>query len=229
MITNLPIAVSIVFLLITTLTIYLFYSASTLTKKVSLFLIVLTVVHSILAYTGFYLDKSAVPPRLGFVLLPMLILIFFVFSLKKGKEWITSFNIKKLTLLHTIRIPVELVLYWLFLYKAVPEIMTFDGLNFDIIAGITAPILYYLVFIKKKISYKGLLIWNIFSLVLLLNIIVIATLSAPTIIQQLSFDSPNVGILYFPFILLPAIVVPIVLFAHFVAIKRLISFDKEKG
>jgi hypothetical protein len=46
---------------------------------------------------------------------------------------------KILTLLHIIRIPVELGLYWLFIYKAIPQLMTFEGRNFDILVGLTVP------------------------------------------------------------------------------------------
>jgi len=99
--------------------------------------------------------------------------------------------------------------------------MTFSGRNFDILAGITAPFVYYFVFFKKSISKKGLLIWNIICLLLLLNIVVNAILSTPIPIQQFAFDQPNLAILHFPMVWLPTFVVPAVLFSHIVAIYRL--------
>jgi hypothetical protein len=36
--------------------------------------------------------------------------------------------------------------------------------------------------------------------------------------QQLNFDQPNRAVLYFPYVWLPAIVVPIVLFSHLAAL-----------
>jgi hypothetical protein len=48
----------------------------------------------------------------------------------------------------------------------------------------------------------------------LANIVIIAILSAPTPMQKFGFEQPNVGVVYFPFIWLPTIIVPIVLFAH---------------
>ena len=47
---------------------------------------------------------------------------------------------------------------------------------------------------------------------LLANIVIIAVLSFPSPIQQFGFEQPNIGLAYFPFIWLPAIIVPIVLF-----------------
>ena len=101
--------------------------------------------------------------------------------------------------------------------------MTFEGRNFDILAGITAPIMYYLVFVKQSMSKKTLLFWNFACLALLLNIVINAILSAPLPFQQFAFEQPNIAILYFPFNLLPSIVVPVVLFAHLVAIRRLLK------
>jgi len=109
---------------------------------------------------------------------------------------------------------VELVLWWLMLYGKVPELMTFEGRNFDIIAGITAPIVAYFCFTRKAWNIKVALVWNYLGLVLLLNIIINALLSAPLPFQQFAFDQPNIGLLHFPFIWLPAFVAPVVLFSH---------------
>ena len=70
-------------------------------------------------------------------------------------------------------------------------------------------------------SRKALLVWNILGLLLLLNIVVIAVLSAPFRFQLLGFEQPNIAILYFPFIWLPCCIVPLVLFSHLAAIRQL--------
>ena len=99
--------------------------------------------------------------------------------------------------------------------------MTFEGRNFDILAGLTAPLVYYFGFIKPRLSRKTMLAWNFICLLLLINIIVNAVLSAPFPFQQFAFDQPNIAVLYFPFIWLPCCVVPLVLFAHLAAIRQL--------
>ena len=67
-----------------------------------------------------------------------------------------------------------------------------------------------------------ILLWNFIALVLLINIVVNAVLSAPFPFQQFAFDQPNIAVLYFPFVLLPAFIVPIVLFGHLVSIRQLV-------
>ena len=105
----------------------------------------------------------------------------------------------------------------------VPELMTFEGRNFDILAGITAPFMAYFVFEKKKLGRQTLLIWNFICLGLLANIVINALLSAPFPFQQFAFEQPNIAILNFPFSWLPTFVVPMVLFGHLVSIRQLIK------
>jgi hypothetical protein len=68
-----------------------------------------------------------------------------------------------------------------------------------------------------------LLLWNFICLGLLINIVVNAVLSAPSVFQQFAFGQPNTAILYFPFVWLPCCVVPLVLLAHLTSIRKLLS------
>ena len=223
---DVPFYVSLTFILTTMLTLFLFIRATNSPKVVVFGLILWLSLQTYLANSGFYLEVSTEPFRFLLAAPPALMLILGVFISKKGRTWINTLSLKTLTLLHIVRIPVEIVLYWFFLSKMLPELMTFSGRNFDIMAGITAPIIYYLVFWRKTVGKKGLLIWNIVCLGLLLSIIFNAILSVPIPIQQFAFNQPNVAILYFPLVWLPTFVVPVVLFSHFVAIYRL-SFPRN--
>lgn len=105
----------------------------------------------------------------------------------------------------------------------IPELMTFEGRNFDIISGISAPLIYYFGFVQKRLSNKIIIIWNVLCLMLLFNIVINAVFSAPFPFQKFAFDQPNIAILYFPFNWLPSCVVPIVLFSHIVVIRQLLK------
>ncbi|MEO7769032.1 MAG: hypothetical protein ABIS01_16495, partial [Ferruginibacter sp.] len=139
----------------------------------------------------------------------------------KGKALLDGFNIKTLTLLQTVRIPVELTLYWLYLHKAVPGILTFEGRNFDVLSGLSAPFIYYFGFIKKSIGKNWLIAWNIVCLLLLINVVVNSILSLPTPFQKFAFDQPNIAIGYFPFMLLPSFLVPMVVLSHIASLRQL--------
>jgi hypothetical protein len=132
-------------------------------------------------------------------------------------------DLKWLMLVHVLRIPVEFVLFWLFMHKAIPRIMTFEGRNLDLLAGITAPLLYYFGFVKNQLSFRVILAWNFISLALLLNIVVIAVLTMPFSIQQFGFEQPDIALFYFPFVWLPGYLVPMVIFAHLFTIRQLLN------
>ena len=104
-----------------------------------------------------------------------------------------------LTLLHVVRIPVELVLFGLFVQGAVPQLMTFEGRNWDILVGLTTPVVYYLAFRKNVLGTKSLLLRNIVGLASLLNIVTTALLAVPMSFQRFAFDQPNVAVFHFPF------------------------------
>ncbi len=220
---QLPEIISICFGLISITTIYLFYLASKKSYIVLCLLLLWLIVQSFLANSGFYLNTTGFPPRFLLLVLPPLLTMILFFLTAKGRAFIDSLNPVILTYLHTIRIPVEFVLYALFIYGVIPELMTFEGMNFDILAGLTAPLIAYFGYQKKSISIGWRIAWNIASIGLLLNVVVCAILSAPFPFQQLAFDQPNIAVFHFPFNLLPGVVVPLVFFSHGACIRQLIN------
>ncbi len=92
--------------------------------------------------------------------------------------------------------------------------MTFEGRNFDVLAGITALIVALVAFKRNKINGPLLWVWNVFSLVLLINVLIHASLSVPTMMQQFGFEQPNTAVLKFPFLLLLGIIVTLVYVAN---------------
>jgi hypothetical protein len=219
---NLPLYISIVFGLTTLLTAWLFFQATHFSKIVFGVSAAWLTIQGLVAYAGFYTITDTIPPRFLLLVLPPLVFIILLFVTKKGQRWLDSLDTKRLTILHTVRVPVEIVLLWLFLQRAVPEIMTFEGRNFDILSGITAPIIYYFGFVRKSMKKQWIIAWNFLCLALLANIVTTAILSAPFPFQRLAMNQPNVAILYFPFIWLPAFIVPVVLFSHLVTIRQLL-------
>ncbi len=177
---------------------------------------------AMLGQTGFYEVNDTIPPRFVLMVMPPMLFIIFLFNTQKGKTYIDGLDLKKLTLLHVIRIPVEIVLFALYTVKLAPQLMTFEGANFDIFSGISAIFIYFLVLKKVNFNKNILIIWNVICLILLLIIVGIAILSAPSPFQKLAFDQPNIGVLYFPFNWLPSFIVPVVLFCHLAALRKLL-------
>lgn len=226
MLSNVPFLASALFILLTLIYLFFFWKmlhkdlGSTIANKTVIGLLAWSVLVCVLASTGFYLDFDAKPPRFILVVFPILAVIIFIIF--KHSEIVKRLDILKLTRLHMIRVPVELFIFAWFTYGIVPQEMTFEGRNFDILAGLTAPIVGY--FIAKhgvKEHVKMVYAWNILCFLLIINIIATAVLSLPSNFQVFGLDQPNIAVINFPFVLLPAVIVPIVLFSHLVSMMQL--------
>jgi hypothetical protein len=232
MLENLPTFISFIFAITTIATLFLFIwtirnSKTERTRKKSLWLFIglaiWLVIQAILTFKNIYnSEANTFPPKIMLLgILPTVFTIVLLFTTPRGMHFIDSLPLINLTYLNVVRIPVELVLYLLYLNKAIPVLMTFEGRNFDILAGITAPFIAYFGFTKLKISRNLMLIWNCICLALLINIVLNALLSAPSPIQKFAFEQPNIAILNFPFSWLPTFIVPIILFGHLTSIRLL--------
>ncbi len=227
---DLPLHIPITFWIATFATlIFLLWAMSNMKKdryKANIIFMGITgwlILQAILAKEGIYYSHlEAIPPLLMvFGLLPMIVLILLLFISRSGRKLIDQLPVKQLTILHVVRIPVELVLYWLMLETYIAEVMTFEGRNFDILAGVTA--IFVGLMIKDPLKARGwLIVWNLLALGLLFNIVATAVLSAPFPFQQMAFEQPNVAVLYFPYVWLPVFIVPAVLFSHLVCLRKLI-------
>jgi hypothetical protein len=187
-------------------------------------------VQAVLAYQGIHSNFSSFPPRI--ILLgvgPAIITTILLLVIPKLRAQITKLDTESLTWLHFVRIPVEFGILALFIHKLVPVQMTFEGRNFDIISGATAPIVTWLYFKRKNISKNVLLAWNFICLALLFNIVITSILAAPFPFQKFAFAQPNIGVFYFPFIWLPTVIVPLVLLSHLVSIVQLLKKSPVKG
>jgi hypothetical protein len=218
---HLPFYVSLLFELTVALTIYLFYRAIQSSKFFLVIVICWVAIQTLLGLSGFYYLSKDIPPKLPLLVGPPTAFIIILFLSKKGRLFIDRLSTANLTLVHSVALLVEPVLYFLFVYKYVPKAMTFEGSNFDIFSGLTAPIVYYFGFVKKRLTHGILIAWNLICLMLLINASRIAVLSMPNF-GLIGSEQPNIALGFFPFILLPAVVVPLVLFAHMASISNLI-------
>lgn len=226
MIPDLPSWINILFLFACVICLVFFYLDNNKSIRLLALAIGISLVHSTLAYSGYYLNTEASPPRFALVLIPSTLFILYglIFrrELRRKNQSQRIYGI----LLHSVRLPIEIVLFGLYLNQMVPELMTFAGRNYDILMGISAPLIG-LLYWKKLISKKLLVIWNFTGLILVTFILINGILSAELPFQQFAFDQPNRGISYFPFVLLPALIVPIVIWTHLLDLIALL--DKNKN
>ena len=220
---NVPLYLPLGFVATILLTCYFLVKAAYGNKIVAGLLIVWMIGQSAVAMSGFYTNTQTMPPRFLAMLLPPISVIILLFATTRGRNFIDLLRPDQLTLLHLVRIPVELCLFSLYTHQLIPQLMTFEGINFDIISGVSAPVVAYFGYYKKLLNKTVLLIWNLICLGLLINIAYHGILSVPTSFQRFGFEQPNIALTYFPYVFLPGLIVPVVLFAHLSSIRQLLK------
>ena len=105
--------------------------------------------------------------------------------------------------------------------------MTFEGRNLDILSGITAPLIAFLIS-RKKISKPITILWNIACLGLLANIVITAILSMPTPFRVFMNEPANTIVAEFPIVWLPALLVPLAYGLHFLSIRQRLIGDVKQ-
>jgi hypothetical protein len=91
--------------------------------------------------------------------------------------------------------------------------MTFEGRNWDLLTGLTALPMAWLV-ARKKAPKWLIYVWNSMGLALLLNVMVIAALSMPTPLRHFHNEPANTFVTYFPYVWLPTYLVQVAWLSH---------------
>ncbi len=214
---------SIIFGLITLLVVFTFHQAVRGSWLFAALVALWIAIQCGTALAGYFKVTDTIFPRLLLLGVPPAFLIAWLFLSRPGKALIDWMNVDLLTMIHVVRAPIEVVLYWAFIDKMVPHEMTFGGGNPDILAGLSTPCIYYIGVMRSGMKWRLMVLWNFLCLGLLLNEIFRAVSSVPFVFQSIGLDQPNVLVLQFPFVLLPGVVMPILLCAHMVVIRNLVK------
>ena len=153
------------------------------------------------------------------LVVPLIAILLFIFS-KTGKEILISIPTENIIRLQAFRFFVELLLWGLYLENQAPIQMTFEGRNLDVLSGLSAPVIAFLI-AKGKISKTGLVIWNLACLGLLVNIVTVAILSMPTPFRFFMNDPSSTIVTEFPVSWLPGLLVPLAYGLHFLSLRQL--------
>lgn len=190
------------------------------TLTIALALLGWLVLVSVLSLTGFLADFSSVPPKLMLLLpLPLIFIVWLTFS-SKTRNFIAAIPPAWLLYLQVFRVPVEVFLWLQFLDGLTPVQMTFEGLNWDVLTGITAPIVAYVCLGQGRNLRSVAVVWNIVGLALVMNIVIISILSAPVPFRTFLNEPANTLVTTFPVAFLPLVLVPLAYMLHFFSLRQ---------
>lgn len=167
-------------------------------------------------------DFSIFPLNLIPVLAIPIVLLIVLLSSKTFSAALRHIPLANVIRLQSFRIFVEIFLWMLLMANLLPEQMTFEGRNFDILSGLSAAVVAALA-ARGKISRAGLIAWNAICLGLLLNIVMIAILSTPSPWRVFMNEPANYIVTRFPVSWLPGLLVPLAYYLHAISIKQLMQ------
>ena len=176
-----------------------------------------------LAGRGFFEDFYALPPHMLLAIGPPLLAVLALAASGRHDPLLAALPPSWPIAAQTFRVLVEIVLWRLAVAGVAPEIMTFTGRNVDILVGLTAPIVAYNCFVRRAWPVRVAQWWNWAGVVILLNVVVHALLSAPTRFRVFETDPPTTFIGDLPYIWLPAFLVPLAWALHAISLRQLRS------
>lgn len=171
------------------------------------------------AFSGALRDFDARPPRLALIVAPPLLACLILTLTSAGRRLATGLPAALLIGFQAFRVPVELILHRLHGEGVLPVQMTFEGRNLDIATGLTAIPVAWLA-LRGRLPRWAFVLWNVAGLALLANIMVIATLSTPYSFRRFLEGPANEAVFSWPFVWLPAFVVPAALLGHLLALRK---------
>ena len=173
---------------------------------------------SFLSMKGVFL-VSSLPPRIPLLLvIPAFLFFAYLFMNRKFKKIITNAPPSWPVYFQSFRIIVELLLLGLFLQGVLPKTATFEGYNYDIVIGLTAPLVGYFMR-NTRASHIFVLIWNFAGLLTL--VVVVFILLGHAYFYRLLNENESIlgkGLGQFPFIFLAGFFMPLAVFMHLFSI-----------
>lgn len=177
---------------------------------------------SFIASKGYLESETTSFPILGYIFLASLF-VSYILSLTKIGEALSQLDWNFVIGFHGFRVLMELALYMAYLEDKVPIQMTFLGLNFNILAGVSA------IIIAPSLAYRSRLrlikIWNTISLLLLFGFVAITTLTAKSDFQFFNSKNNLQELLTVPYIYIPGILIFFGFFGHWVVFKKIKSYE----
>jgi hypothetical protein len=169
------------------------------------------------AFTGILAARGMLrmwgPPTMGLVLAPMLLIAFGIALSPLGRRLVETIPVAWLVGFQGFRVLVELLLHRAYVEGLMPVQMSYAGRNFDIVTGLSALVVGAWLASGRR-SRVVVLLWNTMGLALLLNVVVVALLSAPTPFRVFTKEPANVWITRAPWVWLPAVMVLAALAGH---------------
>jgi hypothetical protein len=176
---------------------------------------------TLLSFTGVLLDLDMPPKFPILVFLPLVVGMIVFYSRKKNSAILHSIPRAWPIYFQSFRIAVELLILFTFFEGILPQSATFEGMNFDVLMGLSAP--FVGMYVAKHPNSKTIqYVWNALGIcmVLFVAFIIASSIYFPTIWNS---DTPIVSMrfLEMPYLLLAGYLAPMAIFVHVLSLAQL--------
>jgi hypothetical protein len=169
--------------------------------------------------SGILANATLRPPAIVYAFISTVALVALLARSRAGAVIASSIPVAVLIGAESLRVIVELFLERLWHAGQLPRMLTFHGANFDILIGISAPVVAVL-YARHAIDARAALVWNVVGIVSLANVVMRNVLISPAF-HLISTEVPNAAIGSFPYSFIPTLIVPLALALHVLAIRSL--------
>ncbi len=176
---------------------------------------------TILSQTGILRDLNLPPKFPLLVFLPLVIGMIVFYNRKKNSAILHSIPRSWPIYFQSFRIAVEVLILLTYFEGILPQSATFEGYNFDVVMGLSAPIMG--MYVTKHPHRKAIqYVWNILGIcmVLFVAFIVASSIYFPIIWNS---ETPLVDLrfLEMPYLLLAGYLAPMAIFVHVLSLTQL--------
>jgi hypothetical protein len=179
---------------------------------------------SILALKGIFDNNSLPPTVMVFGGIPLLVILFgIVGNTKLFKQLLHSITLESLITMHVFRL-VGVFFIILYSYQLLPAEFAFSSGMGDIITALLAIPVARMVSKGKSWSIKAVYAWNLFGILDILTLLVIAALDVKK--AMISGGQGARELTIFPFVWFPAFAPATILFLHAVIFRKLLQMKK---
>jgi hypothetical protein len=176
---------------------------------------------AVVAESGLLARFDLRPPPLALFILGCLVAGLLLGFSRVGGWLSTGLPLWLLVGSQAFRLPLELVMHRAAEDGLMPSALSFSGYNFDILSGSSALLLAPLL-ARYRVPRALVMAWNALGIAALVNIFVIAVLTAP-FVHALGPNQINDWVAYFPYVWLPGVMVLLAIAGHVVVSRRLLA------
>jgi hypothetical protein len=176
---------------------------------------------AVLAGQGYFLNFTSMPPRLALAGLLPLIVGLLMLPTHGLREFLAATPPERLVYIQSFRILMEIILWALSVQGRAPQLVTFEGRNIDILIGLTAiPVGWMVVERRAWPAWVGTA-WNVGGILILANVVIHAQLALPTPYRTFVTEPSTAFLATFPYIWLPGFLVPFAFWLHAASLVQL--------